>query len=432
MRLRTIVIVTIALLSTILAGCGLRGSGSGSNQSASKVDLSGTVSGSITFQTWSLKSGFSPYFESLIQAFEAKYPGTKINWQDQPGEGYADKITSQITAGSLPDVVNLPPDIAHAAVAGGALMELSQNDPTFTQDYVAGGRDAYTYSDLGLGSYGFPWYLGTTISYWNLPMLKGAGVDTASLPTTFDQLLAVAKQVHDSTGGKDFVMTRLPSLGDIEGTGTSIVDASGKKFAFNTPAAAAMLQKYVDAYKAGYMPEGILNNNYAGDSSLFVKGQGGYTASTGAFIPENVVSNPGLFTSNVIATPSIGTPPLFVQGLSVSAKTKNAKLALTFAEYVTNAENQINFTTKTAAKGFFPGAVTQATAFTQSDGTNAGNAQVLAFKALQSAVNQTPPIWTDAMNQYLGQQTTAAMSGQTSAQQALDNAVTKANQLLKG
>ncbi len=58
------------------------------------TDASGKVEGDITFQTWNLRANFSDYFEGLITDFEKKYPGTHVKWVDQPGEGYADKISA--------------------------------------------------------------------------------------------------------------------------------------------------------------------------------------------------------------------------------------------------------------------------------------------------------------------------------------------------
>lgn len=42
-------------------------------------------------------------------------------------------------------------------------------------------------------------------------------------------------------------------------------------------------------------------------------------------------------------TTRIGVPPLFVQGICVSADSKNPNLALAFAQYVTNNANQVDF-----------------------------------------------------------------------------------------
>jgi multiple sugar transport system substrate-binding protein len=57
-------------------------------------------------------------------------------------------------------------------------------------------------------------------------------------------------------------------------------------------------------------------------------------------------------------------------------------------------------------------------------------ASAIAEKDVQSGVNYTPPIWSDAMNTILNQKIALAMTGKESAKQALDDTVTQANALL--
>ena len=105
MKLRNIA-VPIAALSLLLAGC----TGGGASTGAAGSDQAQE----ITFQTWSLKNDrFTPYFEKLVADFEKDNPGTKVNWIDQPGDGYEDKILQQADSGELPDVINLPPEFAY-------------------------------------------------------------------------------------------------------------------------------------------------------------------------------------------------------------------------------------------------------------------------------------------------------------------------------
>ncbi len=51
---------------------------------------------------------------------------------------------------------------------------------------------------------------------------------------------------------------------------------------------------------------------------------------------------------------------------------------------------------------------------------------------MQKAVVFNPPTWTQDMNNFMDQQIALAMTGKQSSKAALDNAVTKANQLLNG
>ncbi|MFF7633480.1 ABC transporter substrate-binding protein [Kitasatospora sp. NPDC008050] len=418
-----------ALTATGLTGCGV-GSGSGSGAAKQTVAADAPIKGEITFQTWSLKNDkFTPYFNALIKDFETQHPGTTITWVDQPGDGYADKVTSQVTSNSLPDVINLPPDIAHSVAKVGALLDLTKNVPTLSQDYVHSGLAAYTYSDIGSDGFGLPWYLGTDVSYWNKAMLQRDGLDPNNLPKTFDDLVAQAKTVHDKSGGKDYLMSRPPGLSDIVNSGTALMSPDGKKFTFNTDGAAAMLDKYTAAYAAGYLPSNVLTSTYEGNSALFNKQQAAWTVAGGNYITSVGQSNPSL-APQIVPSPALDTPPLYVQGLSVSAKSKNLALALAFGKFVTDDQNQVAFVK--LAPGYLPGSAASANdpAYSKSDGTPQGDASVIAYQDMQKAVNFTPPQWTDSMDTYLNQQVALAMTGKESAKQALDNAANRANQLL--
>ncbi|HEY4023384.1 MAG TPA: extracellular solute-binding protein [Pseudonocardiaceae bacterium] len=429
-RLRYLAVAACAASALLaVAGCGV-GGGSGSGADTSQtVAANGPIKGSITFQTWSLKNQtFTPYFTSLIKAFQAKYPGTTINWIDQPGDGYQQKVASQVTSKTLPDVVNLPPDIAYALATSGNLLDLSKNVPTLTQDYVQSGLKAYRYPGTS-GDYGLPWYLGAELNYWNKTLFIKDGLNPNSVPKTLDDLFTQAKTMHDGSAGKDYLISTVPGLNNVVQSGTPLMNPSDTKFIFNTPAVAALLDKYAAAFKAGYMPPDVLTNTYEGNNALFLKQEVAWTTGQGNEVSQVVQTNPSL-APNIIPSPSFGPANLNVQGISVSAKSTNLPLALAFAKYVTDNENQVAFIK--LAPGFLPGTTAAANdpSYAKSDGTNAGNAAVIAYQDMQHAVDYTPPVWTDQMNTDFNQQTSLAISGQKSSKQALDDLVNQLNQLL--
>jgi multiple sugar transport system substrate-binding protein len=429
-RIGTVAVFGLASSLALLSGCGV-GGGSGGGDAQRTVSSTAALTGSITFQTWSLKNAtFTPYFTGLIKAFEQLHPGTTINWIDQPGSNYPDKVTSQVTSGSLPDVINLPPDIAHTVAKTGYLLDLTKNDPAIAQTYVSSGLAAYQYADTGTGSdsFAFPWYLGTDVNYWNKTMMAKDGLSSTDLPTTLTGLIADAKIMHDKSDGKDYLMSRAPGLMDFANAGTPLLNSAGTEFAFNTPAAAKVLDQYTAAYKAGYLPPGVLTANYEGNSTLFQEQEVAWTTGGGNYIESTQQTEPGLVAS-IVPSPAIGTPPLYVQGISVASKSKNLPLALAFAEYLTNSQNQAAFIQ--FAPGFEPG--TKTTSSVTSSASAVGlqaEASVIAEKDVEDGVNFTPPIWTSAMDTILDQQVALAMTGKESAQTALNNTVRQANALL--
>lgn len=416
--------VTALALST-LAGCGLGdNSGSAGNDGAT----SGEVKGKVTIQTWALKPKFTSYVDGVVEAFEKQYPGTEVEWLDQPGDGYSDKVLSQAAGGTLPDVVNLPPDFALPLAKQNILLDVAAADPKLTEEYVKGGVDAYRFAGRE-GAYGYPWYLNTDVNYWNSELLAKYGLDPKRPPTTLDELIEQARTVKERSGGDTYLMSRKPGLGDLANAGVKIMAEDGRSFTFNTPAAAALLDTYVDAFQQGLLPKDVLTDTYAGNAKLFNAGTVAWTTGGGNYITSLATDNPTL-APKVVPSAAMGTPPLYVQGLSVAKGSKNRATAVALARWVTNAENQAAFARLTS---IFPS--TKASAgdafFNKSDGSNSGDAKVVAFNSLAKAQMLQPVQVNDAMSTVINQQIALAISGQAGSKQALDTAVERCNQLLK-
>ncbi|GAT71743.1 bacterial extracellular solute-binding protein [Microbacterium sp. HM58-2] len=413
-----------AVASLALAGCtGATGGGG----AAGPIDTDGELSGTIQFQTWSLKNEkFTPYFEDLIAEFEEEHPDVTVDWIDQPGDGYQDKILSQANSDTLPDVLNLPPDIAFPLVQAGKLMDLAAADPELEEGYNAGGWAAYSQFTGVEGTYGLPWYLGSDLSWWNLEKLAPYGVTKADLPAETSDWLELAKTVAADSGGSVQLVSSMPGLDTFVSAGIDIMDEDGA-FIFDTPEAVEIVQQYADAYAAGAMPAEALTGSYAGNAEMYLQGKVAYTTGGSGFAGDLRTKAPTLLEQTT-ATARPGIPPLFVQGLNVSADTENPSAALAFAEFVTNEENQVEFVK--LAVGFAPGTAEGAEEVVSSVEGDLDPAQAEAmtvmFDALDTA-EATPFQWTGAMTDYLNQQMALAIRGDLGAEEALGKIVEYAN-----
>lgn len=418
---RTFLAAGSGVAAATLAGCGLSGSGE-SNDDAAEKAASGEITGEITFQSWSLKNEtFTPFFEQVIQDFQDEHPGTTVNWMDQPGEGYQDKVLAQANSESLPDVINLPPNLAYPLASTGFLLDLGAAVPELASTYVEGAVKGYQFPQVE-GSFGFPWYLGTDMNWWNIERLSEFGVDESSLPTSLDEMFDLALQVHED-GGDNPVMSSMPEL--------VITSDDNGEFDFDTEENAALLQKYIDLYAAGAMPPEVLNNDYTGNAALYKQSKVLWTTATSTYAGELKEGAPSLLEDTVV-TPRFGEPPLFVQGVCVSKKSANAATALAFAQFLTNDENQIEFCT--LAQGFLPGtqkAAADPSKFAQDSDIELQNRAVeVASESMDTAVDNTNVRWTEDMDTNLIQQMATAMQGEITAQAALEAAVEYGNQNL--
>ncbi|NEC73006.1 extracellular solute-binding protein, partial [Streptomyces rochei] len=176
---RTLAVAAVAALLLPLSACGSGGGGGGS------TDASGKVEGNITFQTWNLRANFKDYFEGLIAEFEKKYPGTDVKWVDQPGEGYADKISADAAGGTLPDVVNVSPDLVAPLAEAGLALDLDKAAGQYAKEYLDGAWASHRIPGTE-GTYAFPWYLNTGPLFYNKTLFEKAGLDPEQPPKTYD------------------------------------------------------------------------------------------------------------------------------------------------------------------------------------------------------------------------------------------------------
>ena len=425
MTMRKPVAFTAALAAgaLLLAGCAGGGDASNGGDSAD-----GELSGEITFQTWNLKNEkFTPYFEELIDAFEKEHPDVTVEWLDQPGDGYQEKILSQANADTLPDVLNLPPDIAYPLVAAGKLLDLEKADPDLKSEYNAGAWDAYSQYPEVEGTYGLPWYLSSDASWWNLAQLAPYGVTEDNLPTTVDELLDLAEDVATESGGKVQLLSSIPALDTFTSAGMEVINDKGE-FDFNTDEAAAIIEKYADAYAAGAMPAEALTGDYGGNAEAYIQEKVAFTTGGTGFTTDLAKDAPALL-ENTVATQRLGIPPLYVQGLNVSADSDNKEAALAFAEFATNEENQVAFSS--LAVGTAPGTSSGGDAVVENISSSITDEKQLAaidtvFTAMEDA-KAIPFQWTSDMATYMTQQIALAVNGEADAKEQLDKIVEYAN-----
>lgn len=414
----------IGIVAASALGLSACGSGSGSDSASGKVD------GTITFQTWNLKAGYSKYFNNLIKDFEKAHPGAHVKWQDQPADNYDKKVQSQATNHDMPDVLNTTPDLAYPLAKAGVLMNVSKDDPGAKKLYLPGAWKSLEYK-TPKGVFAYPWYLNTGPNFFDKKLFTKAGLDPKNPPKTYDEMLADAVTLGKHVHGKYYLWGNVPSINDIALWGAPLMNKDETKFTFNTSAAASMVDKYRKAYKAGgFLPAG-LNMKYTGVGQAFMSGKVAMNSGS-AYDLQNFKKNAPKLAKNLGIGPAFTNTDKYemsVQSISVAAQSKQPATAKAFARFVTNEKNQMAFakivnifpsTAGTLDKKFF----------TKTDGTKNTKLRVEAAKQLKSAVEYTPIKFTPEMATYLQQQLSDAILGKESSQQALDKAVQKANQQL--
>ena len=116
-----------------------------------------------------------------------------------------------------------------------------------------------------------------------------------------------------------------------------------------------------------------------------------------------------------------------VMGLRVPKSSDNQATALKFAEYMTNAENQLEFSKIVTIFPSVREALEDPYFTDDSDGTVESKARRISAEQLENARNLLPVQYDDRVKSAVIGKVQLAMQGELSAQEALDQAVAEAN-----
>ncbi|MGW2830779.1 ABC transporter substrate-binding protein [Streptomyces sp. NPDC001286] len=422
---RTLAAAAALCLALPLSACGSGGDGGGS------TDASGKVQGDITFQTWNLRANFKDYFEGVIADFEKKYPDTHVKWVDQPAEGYADKISADAAGGTLPDVVNVSPDLVAPLAKAGLALDLDKAAAKYKKEYLEGAWASHEIPGM-TGTYAFPWYLNTGPLFYNKSLFKKAGLDPEKPPKTYDELFADALELAKKSDGKVATLANVPTIEDFGRYGVELMNKQGTAFTFNDAKGVQMLAKYKELYDAKALDPQALTATPESSGRKFlteaVAMNPGSALDLGNFKKQapNLYKNIGI-TDQITST---GHVNMYVMGVMVNSKTRHTPAAVAFAHFVTDAEHQMSFAKKVAIFPSTAGSLDDPY-FTKEDGTDETRVRIAAAKSLKNAVNYTPVLFSEQMKTALRNEVAKALQGKESPVAALDNAVKQCNTLLQ-
>ncbi|MEV5157689.1 MULTISPECIES: sugar ABC transporter substrate-binding protein [unclassified Streptomyces] len=422
---RRAAIAAVVLAAVLpLSACG-GGSGTGSS------DASGKVEGKITFQTWNLQANFKDYFDGVIAGFEKKYPGTEVKWVDRPGEGYADKISADAAGGTLPDVVNVSPDLVAPLAKAGLALDLDQAAPTYAKEYLPGAWASHQVPGTE-GTFAFPWYLNTGPMFYNKRLLKDAGLDPATPPATYDQVFAAGMKLAGASKGKVAALANVPTIEDFGRYGGELMNEDGTGFAFNDAKGVELLTKYKELYDARALDPQALTATPESSGHKFLTESVAMNPGSALDLANFKKQAPGLY-KNIGITEQVsntGKANMYVMGLMVNARTQQKPASVAFAHYVTDATRQMEFAKQVAIFPSTQGSLDDPY-FTEEDGTDETRVRVAAAKSLKTAVNYTPVLFSEQMKTELRNQIAKALQGKQSPKEALDNAVKACDRLLQ-
>ncbi|GAA0451240.1 sugar ABC transporter substrate-binding protein [Streptomyces sp. NPDC046215] len=419
--------VTAPLLvsALLLSACG-----SGGDDPGGGAD--GRAKGSITFQTWNLRGKFKDYFDGLVRDFENEHPDVDVKWLDQPAENYADKLSADAAAGTLPDVVNVSPDLSYPLAKAGMLLNLDRTPAAakFKGEYTAEAWQGNTLPGLD-GSYAFPWYLNTGPLFYNKALFRQSGLDPEKPPKTYDELFAAARTMAEKSGGKTATLAGTPAVEDFGRYGVRLMNEDATRFTYNEPKGVELLTRYKELHDRGGLDPQALTNTPEKAGQRFLEQKVAMNPGGANDLGTFRKSAPGLYRNLGItdAPNNNGKPNMYVMGLGVNSRSKHKAAAIAFAHFVTDRKHQEAFAHKVAVFPSTKGSL-EDPYWTKDDGTDEGRVRVASAKMLKGAVNYTPVVMSDEMKVVLKNEVAKALQGKKSPQRALDDAVARSDKLL--
>jgi ABC-type glycerol-3-phosphate transport system substrate-binding protein len=210
------------------------------------------------------------WYDAFIAKFEDEHPDIKVEREWFPRAEMHAKQLALAATGQIGDTVriNVAPLVSELQLKGVVkdLDSLFASDTEWTskdqKQFWAGNLKTYTRNGKlwGLPVVGHP---GAVQYYINRTMVEKAGLKMPSGDGTwtFDDMLALAKGLTKSEGGRTTVYGILAPVGQgsanegmvgfLRAFGGDLFDADGKKCLLNTPESKAGLKALADLYKAG-------------------------------------------------------------------------------------------------------------------------------------------------------------------------------------
>lgn len=203
-------VLTAAMLSALLAGCGSSTSGSASTDSAAATSeaaeetaSTAEASGDGTTLKWAVwDQETTPYWNDLKEAYEASHEGVTVELVDLGSTDYMTVLATELSgSGSDFDIVSIKDVPGYATlVQKGAIASL---DDYIAEDGIdlsqyAGVTDQVTVD----GSlYELPFRNDFWVLFYNKDLFDAKGVDYPTNDMTFEEYDALAREMTDTTFG---------------------------------------------------------------------------------------------------------------------------------------------------------------------------------------------------------------------------------------
>jgi len=297
---------------------------------------------------WSWRTEDKAFYEGQIALFQAKNPDITVKFTPYLNTEYNAIVSTALTAGKGPDIVQLRPYGAMANLTdAGNFMPLTVKDVPALGKLQAGIlAGAQGYKDKK--QYGYPYAISAMGIFYNPEILQKAGV--RALPTNWDQLMIAFKKVKaigvlplGNAGGNGPALEQLhATVGPTFYGGTQFYNdvVAGKK-TFNDKAYVASLKAIKDL--AAYMPAGFEGIDYNTARALFANEKAAFYIGGNYELGYFRSLNPSLQAGWTPAVAKVTGAARYVStwadgSYAINAKTANKAASLKFLNFLASKD----------------------------------------------------------------------------------------------
>ncbi len=385
----------------------------------------------VTITFWHTYNQTSPenqmLTETLIPAFEAANPGIKVEAVAYPYDGFRQAMLTAVAGGAGPDLARLDiiwsPEFADQGILA-ALDDVMPDFQEYADKVFPGPLSTNVYDGH---TYGLPLDTNTRVLVYNQAMLDSAGIDAP--PATMDDVKADCAKVatlgegnylfgDNSSSGWNLLPWIWSFGGDI--VSPDMTTATGY---LNGDKSVAALEFLHDMISSGCFGDGMIGSGLDNWGNYF----GGTMATMleGPWIYPTAESQYPDFKVGAALMPAGDGGSISVVGgenIAMFAGSQHPNEALAFLRYTQSDEYQQQMSTV--------GQLTVQSALVDTDYFKNHPYYGTFLEQLQTAKARTPvPQWT-SMEEILSDAGTLVLTGEATAQEALDDAAAQIDALL--
>lgn len=344
--------LTLIAAGLLIVGAVLQGCAAGPTASPSPTPGGGLEPATLTLWHNYGTEANAVATENLVTAFEAKYPGVKIEVVSQPADNYFDLLQAAAISRTGPDLATQWTGLFDLKYQS-YLQPLNDLVPLAELKKLKG----IEYSSLNFkpddGVLVVPLEVQFYNGFYNKDLFTKAGLDPEKFPTTWDELFAASKKLKDAgitpfvygTGGQALGGGFYPWY-DVSYLMMGIPPADWKKLytgelAWTDPSVEAQFDKWVSLFTQGYTNQDVLTNSTsiaqfeAGEAAMTMEG----TWQIAEFQKE-MGDKVGVFLPPFVDQPLKGVVEYSGDGFAMTTYSQHKTQAAAFLAFLASDEAQ--------------------------------------------------------------------------------------------